>query len=788
MKIFKKVLFLLSAALITLPVFTSTGVASAAAYQRNEDGTVPVSEITGRPQYPRPYTEFNNYGKFNEYDGEIFPKWLFDSQRPGLSGGKDPGATIEMVANKDDGSYSSTQLALQDDQGNTYNFDNPTDATNYNIDPYFKKDLALTYKTQVKLTNLVHAMLTLLGSYGLHFTALVKVPDGYTAQQVVNAFNNSTHKSELKIFSGDATKTWELNKDILTVADDHTLKLQLTQYNSSGLANLILGALQNVGDGFVSYIPVNFNLFMDIDTLASEGDPYDISPNKSLTSNRQFPSIDNKTSVGVTFFDSTKSDQGSVKKGLLWYTTDSYYPNDGLIISPTEENGLSSVEVDYSKIDKNKYYSEGSMTTWRQYISPWDNTGQKNISTADPEIVAGNSGHLDGEMTNRKITLEPTEVFNPADYIRVVDYFTTENKTAGSNVVYANAADGSSNVDPKPGETLTINYFGTGSDGYPLSPMPLTVTRKEYANPNLTAVSTVTNLTKNEGPTDTVTSENGDKVQQIDTFTMNFTDQGTVFNNQKIKVNLPDQTIFDDDFGFKIGDKVYHQSDLDANSQLTVADDQLAWQDDNGNFVATKDMLPNTNYHLALTYQYDVASTGSNKIVTTPNILTIDTPYSVDKTASISPNSDTINIDNSVVTLKSVPTSVDFGVQQVPVGPITYDKPTINYGENLHGIVINSSADTKRQWSISAQLTNSTMPGRLGYKSSSETSAPAALTANPITILTNDDGTKNLVSGDNVFNENQNFTLRIYDFNIPQIGEGDYSGTILWTMNSGPTK
>ncbi|MDT2673710.1 WxL domain-containing protein [Enterococcus dongliensis] len=332
-------------------------------------------------------------------------------------------------------------------------------------DPWKGGTIDFHWESHVKLTsNPVFDALDITAQ-GFAFVAIINLPKQVTSAEVLRSIDWNT--ASLNI-SGSNIK---LDSGSLTSAGNHTLRFGLGSWEHSGMLgmlNTVLGIITqpgfNTGD-----IPIKFNITIDVAKMTADGDRFDTSPGKILTTGKLQPAISKKVDFSVDFYDSNNVVQDSYQIWPIWYAGGRFYP-----------------KLTNGKLNPTAYAKTSSTTinSWNSYVSPWDTTSKYNSINDSTEYVDGNNKNLPGTTNNRTLTMNLSEgsfTQLPVNrFDRVVNYFTGKNETAGSTLTHTPIKTSGLN------QQMPIVYSGNDSGGTALSPVTMNVLEKYVVDGTIT--------------------------------------------------------------------------------------------------------------------------------------------------------------------------------------------------------------------------------------------------------------------------------------------------------------
>lgn len=338
-------------------------------------------------------------------------------------------------------------------------------------DPWRGGTFNINWSDKVRL-GVGNGQLVTSPTYGFAFVAHVNLPESVTADQVLAAMNFNT----ANLTVGDTP--FKLTSDNFEKIGDHTLRLTLRAWNSSGLLSGIYNLLTS-GKFSLDNLYVNFNVDVDVAKMTAEGSSLDTSPNRILTKGMFPPLMDNHTPISVDFYGADQLVEGA--------KTFSFSPSGKLYANLNSDGSL-----------KESNRATSTLTSWNTYISPWDNQGEFNTNSDSTETVDNNPDNLPGSVGNRVLTtkmalnnFQELNQENPHRFDRVVNFFTKKNVTEGATLSHAPSATNGLNVSTQ------VTYSGKDAQGNPLSPVILKVVDAHEDN----AKVEITNMSNHFSPT-----------------------------------------------------------------------------------------------------------------------------------------------------------------------------------------------------------------------------------------------------------------------------------------------
>ena len=297
-------------------------------------------------------------------------------------------------------------------------------------DPLKGGTLAINQKFSVPGTEVAYNAFL---RYHIGFKITWTVPEGMTPQQFINALDmNNT-----RIWLGNNKLT--ISRDSFKINAEGKIEYEANS-NSFDLFSIISYLWSLVfGKGTAE---IWSYLHLDVNKL-SENNPNDFSKNKIVTKGKLLPNKNNQLRSSVAFYN---------RKG------------------------------------KNTRTNTLTLSTWSNYISPWnaakassEENGKNDETQANGSTeVQGVSRVLKGnDYKNRKVEIPITEKINPSEYIRVVNLFT---KQVVPNVpVTIDSPAVKDDIDKK-GDTSFLNrsttYYYRGNQF--LSPVPIHFLQKSH--------------------------------------------------------------------------------------------------------------------------------------------------------------------------------------------------------------------------------------------------------------------------------------------------------------------
>ncbi|MDT2595669.1 WxL domain-containing protein [Enterococcus dongliensis] len=333
-------------------------------------------------------------------------------------------------------------------------------------DPWKGGTIDFHWESHIKLTsNLLNPIdLADMMGQGFVFVAIINLPKQVTSAEVLRAVDWDTaslHVNEAKI---------KLSKGALMSAGNHTLRFGLGAWDNteSNMLSTLIGIITK--PGFVQdNIPLKFDITIDVAKMTANGDRFDTSPGKILTTGKLQPAISKKVDFSVDFYDSNNVVQDSHQIWPVWYAGGRFYP-----------------KLTNGKLNPAAYAKTSSTTinSWNSYISPWDTTSKYNSINDSTEYVDGNNKNLPGTTNNRTLTMNLSEgsfTQLPVNrFDRVVNYFTGKNETAGSTLTHTPIKTSGLN------QQTPIVYSGNDSGGTALSPVTMNVLEKYVVDGTIT--------------------------------------------------------------------------------------------------------------------------------------------------------------------------------------------------------------------------------------------------------------------------------------------------------------
>lgn len=269
--------------------------------------------------------------------------------------------------------------------------------------------------------------------YNLKFKITWTVPEGMTPQQFLNALDmNNT-----SIWLGD--NNLNISRDSFKINNEGKIEYEADN-NSFDLLSIIKYLWSLIFGKEKAKISSTVSL--DVNQL-SDNNPNDFSKNKIVTKGK-FP--------------------------------------------PNKKNELSTIVDFYNRNDQKKSSNTLTISTWSNYISPWNAAkanSDENGKNDDTQVngsteVQGISRVLKGtDYKNRQVELPITEKINPSEYIRVVNLYT---KQVVPNVpITIDSPNVKENIDKK-GDTSFLSrsttYYYRGKQL--LSPVPINFLQKSH--------------------------------------------------------------------------------------------------------------------------------------------------------------------------------------------------------------------------------------------------------------------------------------------------------------------
>lgn len=651
----------------------------------------------------------------------------------------------------------------------------------------------------VKYENTVRAEFNLDFSWLFNMAAYIKLPEEVTALDVLNGKKDNptlTINNTPIPLEGNGTNQQLVAVDASIDSETHQiinkgrfLKLTMRKTNTKNIDKTLNEIINSKTFKFDwDNIQIVFDIDIDIAKITKDG---------------KFPAIKyahddpeilpNGSPLSVDFY----GDDEVVEKGK--------YGIFGII---------SGIDIIYSKYEEEheSHRATGYIKGWNEEIVPKYNFAD-SINLEDSKVKSNDNIDVPEYLKNVKtrytvnVSNADPEMFgengkgvDPEIFANAVDYF-SPGKEVPSNIKYNayklngdNAKDNIKNIQP--GETRYILYYGTNSH-YPyddlskvpldqrLSPAVLKVTRPLLKVPILAGGSTLKN--QNTGQSgNSVTVNIGDKITRTDDFALKGQDFGINTTQQKIRFSPPTDVTYDDKKGIKIGNTVYHTSDL-QDGMLTLKPDvngSYGWTDSQGNLVKGE-FLPDKEYHLYVQYDYILKKKPADKLdLPGTEFLTIIPDVDEDnKSQTITSQLATLNFAPPVLGFAHVPQSIDFGKHNIPTHETDYE------GKVNDGTVVVHDTSESNDWTVSMKLTtgkddtgniNNQLPGKLTFNNQE-----IPFNADAVNVYTKSNNQKgNLTIFDST---NLNFNLKILT-GTTLIPGAKYQGTVNWILGSGPTK
>ncbi|MHA3066626.1 hypothetical protein [Lacticaseibacillus saniviri] len=173
---------------------------------------------------------------------------------------------------------------------------------------------------------------------GLGYIAYVRVPDGYSAPNIVTTAqkgnggknnrlflspiestnSNSNNGSFKNLNNGQGFNATSSNgsRSSLQAVDTHTLRFSTSSGTSTAYQSLINQFITDNLGGFLytnalnfvalmrQDLPIQLQMGLAMTDLTANGDYYDVSPNKILTKNRKLPAVNKMTTINADFLPS----------------------------------------------------------------------------------------------------------------------------------------------------------------------------------------------------------------------------------------------------------------------------------------------------------------------------------------------------------------------------------------------------------------------------------------------------------------------------------------------------
>ncbi|MDT2612090.1 WxL domain-containing protein [Enterococcus dongliensis] len=332
-------------------------------------------------------------------------------------------------------------------------------------DPWKGGTIDFHWESHIKLTSSILNPIDLadMMGQGFVFVAIINLPKQVTSAEVLRAVNWDTaylyvNESPIK-----------LSKAALMSAGNHTLRFGLGAWDNteSNMLTTLIGIITKPGFN-INDIPLKFDISIDVAKMTADGDRFDTSPGKILTTGKLQPDVDQLVDFSVDFYDSNNVVQSRLAP---------YVNSPGGRFYPKLTNG---------KLNPTAYAKTSSTTinSWNSYISPWDTTSKYNSINDSTEYVDGNNKNLPGTTNNRTLTMNLSEgsfAQLPVNrFDRVVNYFTGKNETAGSTLTHTPIKTSGLN------QQTPIVYSGNDSGGTALSPVTMNVLEKYVVDGTIT--------------------------------------------------------------------------------------------------------------------------------------------------------------------------------------------------------------------------------------------------------------------------------------------------------------
>lgn len=629
-----------------------------------------------------------------------------------------------------------------------------TDTTSKAYDPWRGGTIHIHYADTVKADTSDWATLIATGIWsGWGFAAYINLAPQVTSSEILAGLTTSPSL----VVAG--TKV-DLTTGSLVAVDDHTLRLTMRSSNvSKGSFSTILSILTSLNSSGASTdkIPITYDIDVDVAKMAAAGVSDDTSPNKILTTGMLQPvASPHTTPLSVDFYGKDRVKEGGKKGGIL---------------------GLSIVGTDilYAQPDSTGSYASNrastSYTSWSDYLSPWDTQSTANTNQDSQEVVDGSAANLPGSVNQRTVTIGSNEDFDPARFIRVVNFFTKTNVTSGATVHYTEKDNtsldeaGVKAAGLAAGASKTILYYGTAADGTKLSPVTLTIKRAAVAIPSVTTDAISQNMTLNSSWGKSIIATAGNTIATYHTFTLGDIATGGSLTNPTITLALPAHA-------------TYVPGSLKINGTAitgtpTAAGLTVSLNDYNLGLAAKGDQL-------AVQYQYTLDADTPTGTLTTP-AATFSSQFTFPDTPNlplVKATSPTTAINVAAVGLTlSAPATIDFGQHYYKDLPNTFtstDTPAVSVQDTL---------GTTTPWTLTAQTSaTAALPGQLSINGKT-------LSTTATTLYEGDGVTKGTIDVTKAAGL-QPFKLAMTRTDLMQATgtNGSYQGNIIWTLSAGPTE
>ncbi|WP_056950863.1 hypothetical protein [Lacticaseibacillus nasuensis] len=501
-------------------------------------------------------------------------------------------------------------------------------AGDHSADPWAGGTLNLTYTntTDWRFDHKNYPNQLLL--HGLTFAVYLELPANLTADAFLAARVPGSTQLAFDFPGGESssgsyggTYSGELPDSAMTAVNDRVIQVTVTNDNSTNYlsAMLVFFSVMLQHDVDVSQVPMRLTTQVDIAQATANGAPDDSTSNRAPTTGKLPPAASGKLDFRAALY------------GL------------------DEEAPPAAVA--------------STTPTWSQYLSPWDTTGVANTIVDEGETIDGNAANLPGVTGARTVALSASEPFDPARFIRVVDY-AKRTSADTSGVHYTDAADPSLSeaavkaADIPAGGRKTVLYYGTVG-GQPLSPVPLTITRSTVDPPTITGQHAIQNVSTSADPGTAITATAGNVIESTTTFRLTTLAAQTSLSNTQVRLSLPANVTF-------VPNSLTINGEPDATAVTAAGVDRPLGH-----------ILSAAGDHVTITYRYTIAPEASGELSVPGAALTSTVTYPSTVTPPDGPlmvtaNPATINIAAGAPQLTKVPTQIDFGDHSYAKLPKTF--------------------------------------------------------------------------------------------------------------------